>query len=108
MRTTRSMRALPEPFTKISLYNDTSAVISQAHRAFAPLTLKLMKQRIMYKWGFPTKLLVTYQCQQISILIHKDGIKQLHNWGIIPDPPPSPSPQACYYQGIIYPGHFYT
>lgn len=88
MRAARSMHTLPELFSKITLYNDISAVTSQVRKAFGPVTTILMEHKITYKWGFPTKLLVTYQRQQVSILTPKEGIKQLHNWGIIPKPPP--------------------
>lgn len=89
MRPARSLCNLPELFSKITLYNDISAATSQARKAFAPVTSILMEHKITYKWGFPIKLLVTYQRQQVAILTPKDGIKQLHNWGIVPNPPPT-------------------
>lgn len=89
MRAARSLRNLPEPFSKIQLYNDISAATSQARKAFTPVTLILMEHKITYKWGFPIKPLVNYQHQQVAFLTPKDGIKQLHNWGIVPSPPPT-------------------
>lgn len=58
---TRSLPQLLEPFTQISLYNDISVANSQAQKAFAPVTPILQAQKIIYRWGFPTKLLATYQ-----------------------------------------------
>lgn len=56
-------------------------------RVFTPVTSVLQDRKITYKWGFPTKLLVTYQQQIIPILTPKDGYKQLTNWGFLPLPP---------------------
>lgn len=87
MRAARSMCSLPEPFSKISLYNNLYTAASQACKMSMPVTTALMEHKIRYKWGFPTKLLVTYQ-NQVSILTTKDRLKQLHNWGINTGPPP--------------------
>lgn len=91
MQAARSLYSLPEPFDKISLYNDTSAATSQACKSFPLVTSVLNEHKLPYKWIHPTKLLVTYHNQQASILTPKDGVKQLNNWGIIScEPPPNP------------------
>lgn len=93
MRVARSLRSLPAPFAKILRYNDILAATSQVRKSFAPVTSLLIEHKITYIWGYPTKLLVTHQNQQVPIMTPKDGLKKLHNWGIISHmPPPTPKP----------------
>lgn len=81
MAAAASRHPLPDPyaFTDIFLLKQLNAAKSYSY---------FPGQKIPYSWSYSTKILVTYQYQTISILILKDGIKQLHNWGLLSPPNP--------------------
>lgn len=85
----RVNRPLPAPYSNISLFVDLSPAMMELRRAYAPVTSILQEHKITYRWGFPTKLLVTYQQKIIPIMSPKDGYKKLTNWGLLPIPPTS-------------------
>lgn len=51
-----------------------------------PVTKVLQDNKLLYRWDFPTKLLVMHQGQQVAITSLKESYKQLHNWELIPTP----------------------
>lgn len=73
---------LPHPYAGVLLYQDLSVATSQHRKEFATITATLRDHNIIHRWGFPTKLLVYYQSQQILINTPKDGYKKLQNWGL--------------------------
>lgn len=68
---------------------DISAATVQKLREFAQVTAILREKNITYKWGFPPKLMVTFQNQTINISTPKEGIKMLLTWGLISTPLPN-------------------
>lgn len=83
----RTTKPLQAPYTNILLFSDLSKATMELRRAFTPITSILQERKITYKWGFPTKLLVTHQQQTIPILTPKEGYKKFTNWGFLPLPP---------------------
>lgn len=81
------------PYGQLAIY---SAMAQK--RDLAPITKILQQHSIPYKWGFPIKLFfftrekfpikltITYQGKTTTILHLKQGLKRLHNWGLIPTP----------------------
>lgn len=61
---------------------------------FAEIAEVLRDKNVTYKWGFPTKLVVTYQSQQTNVSTSKEDIKRLLNWGLLTSPPPDPKPRT--------------
>lgn len=85
---------LPDPFTAIALYTDLSKATMENSRQLATITKALQNHHIQYKWGFPTKLLITYQSKTHAVRTLQAGLQLLRLWRIIPEetprPPPSP------------------
>lgn len=88
---------LPDPFTAIALYTDLSKVTMENRRQLATITKALQNHRIPYKWGFPTKLLITFQSKTHVVRTLQADLHLLRLWRIIPEdspkPPPSPPSQ---------------
>lgn len=94
MATARSAPSLSDPYSAVTLYMDISVATAQKQREFSRVTTVFREHNISYKWGFPTKLVVTYQNQSTNICNPKESIKRLLNWGLLISPPPDPQPQC--------------
>lgn len=93
MAAARFTSPLPDPYSAVSLYTDISAAMTQKRREFSQVNAILRNHNILYKSGFPTKLVVKYQNQTTNIFTPKDGIKRMLNWGLISSPQPELLPQ---------------
>lgn len=60
MQTARELTQLPEPFQKVKLFADLSQFTIQARQRLAPITSTLRQHNIMYRWGFPTKTILSW------------------------------------------------
>lgn len=58
VRYARQHPALPDPFAGITLYADLSQATLTARHNLVPITKILRNHKILFKWGFPAKLLV--------------------------------------------------
>lgn len=52
---------LPEPYTGITLFADLSKYMMQARSKLVPLTKLYRNHGVVYHWGFPAKLIVTWK-----------------------------------------------
>lgn len=52
---------------QISVYSDLSVITLKRRKSFKILMLDLKKKNIMYRWGFPFKLILTYNCKKYII-----------------------------------------
>lgn len=84
---------LPDPFTNIALYADLSKTTMENRRQLATITKVLQNHKIPYKWGFPTKLLITHQNKTYAVRTLPMGLTLLRNWHMIPEETPHPSDQ---------------
>ncbi|CAH2275924.1 Hypothetical predicted protein [Pelobates cultripes] len=82
MQTSRLNPSLPEEYTDIKLFIDLSAATMTKRRSFTSITTALRNANILYKWGFPTKLLVKRNGADRTILTPEDGIQILEDWNI--------------------------
>lgn len=82
----RNTPSFPEPYSSLVIYADISAATAQKRKEFGPVMKILQRKRITYKWGFPTKLFLPFQGKAIAFLHLKQGLKQLHNWGLALSP----------------------
>lgn len=63
-------RSLCFPTTgSISLYIDNSAATAQRCREFSQVITTLQNHNIQYRWGFPAKLIVTFQNQATTFYL---------------------------------------
>lgn len=89
-RLARDTPHLPEPYHQLKLFADLSQYTIQARRALQPITTALRLQNTPYRWGFPTKLLITKNGVTHVITSVADGVPILKSLDI-PFTPPSPS-----------------
>lgn len=96
MRAAKQSPAVPEEFMGISLYTDISQHTAMNRKKLAPLTKLLRNHNLIYKWGFPTKLLITWNGKTYAIYSVEKGIQLFKQWGLLPPeglPPTTPSPE---------------
>ncbi|XP_063819080.1 uncharacterized protein LOC135057111 [Pseudophryne corroboree] len=70
----------PTTLGDIQVYGDLSAATLAMRRAFYPVTTALKRADILYRWGFPTKLLVRRNCVMHAIITPEAGLKLLDSW----------------------------
>lgn len=75
---------LPDPYAGIILYSDLSRATIQARKNLNPITKILRNYKIIYKWGFPTKLMIAQNNTSHSIHTIEQGLKMLQAWNLLP------------------------
>lgn len=93
MRYARQHPALPDPFTGIALYADLSQATLTARHNLVPITKILRDHKILYKWGFPAKLLVDMYNESLSINSMEKGMELLRKWHLLPENRDPASPE---------------
>lgn len=91
MHAAKRTARLPDPFANIALYADLSKATMENRRQLSTITKALQNHKIPYKWGFPTKLLITHQNKTHVVRTLSMGLTLLRNWHIIPEEWPCPS-----------------
>lgn len=85
MQYARRHSPLPDPYAGIILYSDLSQETILARKNLNSIMKILRNHSVIYKWGFPTKLLVDYKGTSYSINSLDQGLKILRSWGLIPN-----------------------
>ncbi|CAH2314860.1 Hypothetical predicted protein [Pelobates cultripes] len=80
MRATRMTPALPEHFTNIQIYVNLSQTTLANRKAFATVIRALRNINIIFKWGYPNKLIVQRNGTEHSISTPEDVEKYLKEW----------------------------
>lgn len=86
MSTARKLSQLPEPFSRVKLFADLSQSTLQARRHLAPVTTALRQHNVMYRWGFPTKIILTRNGVTSIIRTLEEGSVVLKDLGIMNTP----------------------
>lgn len=73
MAAARRNRTLSSKYMEIYLYADLFQVIFQSGHELAMITKALIDYVILYKWGYPTKLLTFNQGKTYAIFTLKAG-----------------------------------
>lgn len=84
--TIRKKGSLPEPYAAITAYSDIFPATAQRWKQFSLVTKILRDNNIVYRWGYPTKLLVWYQNHMSPLPDPEGAMKTLYNWGLCPSP----------------------
>lgn len=85
MQAARRSPHLPEPFHKVTLYADLSQHTIHARKKLSPITSILRQHKVLYKWGFPTKLIITKDGATHVVTSVESGSAVLRKLGL--DPP---------------------
>lgn len=84
MQYARRNSPLPDPLTGIVLYADLSQATILARKNLNSITKILRNHSMIYRSGFPTKILVEHKGTSYSINNLEQGLKILRSWGILP------------------------
>lgn len=85
MQYARHHTPLPDPYAGIILYSDLSQATILARKNLNSITKILHNHKIIYKWGFPTKLIIERNNMSHSIYTIEEGLKTLKTWGLLPN-----------------------
>lgn len=56
----------------------------QARSKLVPLTKFYRNHNVVYHWGFPAKLLVTWKQKNFTVLTVEAGMHLVEKWGLLP------------------------
>ena len=76
-------------YAHLQFYADSSQFTLQLRRNLNTVTKALRNHDIVYKWGFPTKLMVTKDGVSHVITSPSKGFKLLQKWKILPEEDPN-------------------
>lgn len=82
MQTARKLPQLPDPYHRVKLFADLSQFTIRARQRLAPITATLRQHNVLYRWGYPTKLIITRNGVTHTINTLDDGSKVLQTLGI--------------------------
>ena len=85
MQYARRHSPLPDPYAGIILFSDLSQATILARKNMNSITKIFRNHGMIYKWGFPTKLLIDYKGSSYAIKSLDQGLKLLRSWGLIPN-----------------------
>ncbi|CAH2301166.1 Hypothetical predicted protein [Pelobates cultripes] len=98
----RASRNSTEPYgtyAKVKILADLSAATLKCRRDFHLVTEELRRTGIRYRWGYPTKLLITKNGELKIINTPDEGTWTLREWGLATDPPPIPPQYTMEIKG---------
>ncbi|CAH2282104.1 Hypothetical predicted protein [Pelobates cultripes] len=73
---------MPEAYSSIKIFADLSADTLHFRKTMGPVTSALRDHNVNYRWGYPAKLLISYQDAIHPVNTVAQGIQQLKEWGL--------------------------
>lgn len=92
----RQRDQIPAPYSNLQFYADLTQYTLQKHRNLNTITKALRNHKLSYKWGFPTKLIVTKGGTEHVMDLVAKGMALLNAWGIVPEPQTQPRQSGNY------------
>ncbi|XP_063819155.1 LOW QUALITY PROTEIN: uncharacterized protein LOC135057187 [Pseudophryne corroboree] len=83
LKVARPSSATAEAMGSLQLFGDFSRDLLLKLRSFQPVTSALRRVNIPYRWGFPTKLLISKDSSTIVLTNVLDGMKMLERWNLV-------------------------
>lgn len=87
MSEARVKAPLPRPYEAIQIFPDLSKFTLQMRRKLNPITKGLSNHKIPYKWRYPATILIMKNGTTHVVNDLMKGLRLLHDWGIILEPP---------------------
>lgn len=84
LRTVRDPTSLPECYSTLQFFPDVSQHTILFRKKLNPITRALRQHHIAYRWGYPAKLIFSYQDETFTIFNPEQGISLLSRWKIAP------------------------
>ncbi|CAH2330501.1 Hypothetical predicted protein [Pelobates cultripes] len=69
---------------------DLSPATLRRRRDYIQTTTALRNHGIRYRWGFPTKLILTKSGKTSIISSPEEGLQLIETWGLLKEPPEEP------------------
>ncbi|CAH2299246.1 Hypothetical predicted protein [Pelobates cultripes] len=69
---------------------DISPATLRRRREYTQTTTTLRNHGIRYRWGFPTKLILTKNGKTTIISTPEEGSQLIEKWGLLQEPPSEP------------------
>ena len=85
MQVMRKHESVPQQYQDLQFYADLSQHTLLKRRNLNTVTKVLRNHRIIYRWGYPTKLSVTKDNRTFTITSLERGLDLLRDWGILPE-----------------------
>uniref|UniRef100_A0A8C5P8T2 Uncharacterized protein n=2 Tax=Leptobrachium leishanense TaxID=445787 RepID=A0A8C5P8T2_9ANUR len=82
LRAMRKPEKLGSQYEHLEIYPDFSKATLQQRRMFRPLTTSLREAGILYRWGFPTKLIILREDVTTVLTSPTEGRITLESWGL--------------------------
>ncbi|CAH2252488.1 Hypothetical predicted protein, partial [Pelobates cultripes] len=92
LRTSRNRATPHEDYPSVKIMADLSAATLKHRKEFQETTQELRNKGIRYRWGYPTKLLITKNNGLKIIHTPEEGLKQLKEWGLLTGSPKKAGP----------------
>uniref|UniRef100_A0A8C5QIC2 Transposase element L1Md-A101/L1Md-A102/L1Md-A2 n=1 Tax=Leptobrachium leishanense TaxID=445787 RepID=A0A8C5QIC2_9ANUR len=86
LRALRKPDVLGSQYGHLAVYPDFSKATLQQRRLFRPITTTLRSAGILYRWGFPTKLVVLRDGTTTVFNSTEEGRTTLESWGLQIEP----------------------
>ncbi|CAH2314423.1 Hypothetical predicted protein [Pelobates cultripes] len=87
----KQMEAM-ENYPTVRIMADLSAATLRRRREFQQVTAALQKQGIRFRWGYPTKIILTHQGETKFLSTPEEGLQALTAWGIPTSTEKGPKP----------------
>lgn len=92
MSVMRLKEQIPAQYVNYQLYADLSQYMLQKHKNLNTITKGLRNHRVIYRWGYSTKITFTKEGATYVVDSVEKGLSLLKAWNILLDPPTTPSP----------------
>ncbi|KAM4029804.1 uncharacterized protein ACNLHF_022314 [Anomaloglossus baeobatrachus] len=95
MQKLRKIKNLPKPFELIKVFTDLSKETMAMRKSFNLTTSFCRDNGIQYRWGFPTKLLISFRGKIVPITTPEDGHRFVSSLEERKAPHPDPRRDYC-------------
>ncbi|CAH2284693.1 Hypothetical predicted protein [Pelobates cultripes] len=82
MKRSRTAKDLPAEYSSIKLFSDLSAATLRQRKAFQRVTETLCANHVLYRWGFPIRLIASRNRTTKVIHTVEEGLNLLRQWNM--------------------------
>ncbi|CAH2254236.1 Hypothetical predicted protein [Pelobates cultripes] len=82
MRRSRTAKDLPMEYAAIKMFSDLSAATLRQRKTFQRVTETLRANHILYRWGFPVRLIASRNGTTTTIHTVEEGLDLLRQWNL--------------------------
>ncbi|CAH2299680.1 Hypothetical predicted protein [Pelobates cultripes] len=95
LRSHRSREGPHADFPAVRIMADISSATLRRRKDYTQTTTALRNHGIHYRWGFPTKLILSRQGKTVVISSPEEGKRFLEKWGLLKESPEETRPVNC-------------